>query len=74
MECGKRCRYCTNYKCRCEDCFAVTEESGRWYCDEYGDFCENITECDEYEDRPEEDTAYFEALQTGVFDIMGATI
>ena len=49
------CRYCTYYKCRCADCFALIEKDGKWYCDECENYCENIIECDEFEDCDNED-------------------
>lgn len=49
-ECKGKCRYCDAYKCRCECCFALVEENGKWYCDEYEDYCENIKVCGEFKE------------------------
>ena len=48
--CNGHCRYCTIYECRCRDCFALSEMDGKWYCDEYEEYCENITACGEFDD------------------------
>ena len=39
----KNCGSCKKWKCRCADCCAL--DPGDWYCDEYEDYCENITDC-----------------------------
>ena len=47
-ECSNNCRCCKIYKCRCDSCASLVEEDNKWYCDEYEDFCENITMCNEF--------------------------
>ena len=42
------CRDCTNYKCRCDSCYALIDKNGKWFCDSAGNYCENITTCDEF--------------------------
>lgn len=49
-KCTNNCKYCNNYKCRCADCFALTEKNNKWYCDECSEYCEDITQCDEFID------------------------
>lgn len=45
-----KCKYCDNYSCRCNGCFALVSKDGEWFCDLEQEFCSNITECDGYED------------------------
>lgn len=54
MKCINNCRHCRDYKCRCDSCFAVSEQNGKWYCKEYEDYCESINECDEFIERNED--------------------
>lgn len=42
-ECGV-----TDYKCRCDSCVELITRNGKWYCDEYEDYCESIKECKEF--------------------------
>ena len=34
-----------DYKDRCSDCFALMEVRKKWFCDEFGQNCEDIKEC-----------------------------
>ena len=45
-----KCKYCDNYSCRCNGCFALVSKDGEWFCDLEQEFCSSITECDGYED------------------------
>ncbi len=50
MDCGN----CQNIKCRCSDCFALSEtENGEWFCDEAEKRCCEVIYCDEWEISPD---------------------
>lgn len=46
----KFCHDCGNYKCRCADCWALTEINNRWWCGDYDNYCEEVKDCCNYED------------------------
>lgn len=39
----KNCVDCKKWKCRCLYCPSRSEKSGKWYCDEVEDYCENAS-------------------------------
>lgn len=47
-KCINNCYNCKLYKCRCDSCMALIEKNKKWYCDEYGAYCETIAHCDEF--------------------------
>lgn len=41
----KKCKNCDDWKCRCGDCMCLIEKNEKWFCDEYQEFCEEIMQC-----------------------------
>lgn len=50
MSCNLNCGKCSDYKCKCADCFCLVEgEHGEWFCDEHEKPCEEVETCCEWE-------------------------
>ena len=49
INCDNNCGTCSNWECRCQDCFSlIADDNGEWYCDEFSLPCSFIKECGEY--------------------------
>lgn len=42
------CAVCKNIKCRCNDCYALIDNDGAWYCDEADVNCADVVVCMSY--------------------------
>lgn len=45
-----QCGICNNIKCRCQDCYALIEKMGKWWCNDAEDWCEDIKCCLSYDE------------------------
>lgn len=42
------CAVCKNIECRCNNCYALTDNDGAWYCDEADMNCADVAVCMSY--------------------------
>lgn len=39
------CATCANTLCRCADCTGLVEKEGKMFCDDYGEYCDDVDCC-----------------------------